>query len=282
MIIFYLFLIASCVCNAKISASNLQYRGELNTPKYFDPTVDGFHYKSLPQLKYHPYKSFSNLRSQPGHNFFHDYVTNSAFRSYKGRFSPRSFGYRILSDNSNMESRPASALNGYEPQYTSTSTKANIKVKDSLVAHLGIKNEISNYIPISISCGKNITVCKSAYQKQRSINSDADYAYEIGPQSTDLHSDNLTKIKFSIPKDFVPIFDDLDMSHNSGDHLFHTDDKIEHTSKDLGRLGDKTDSRNTHHDQLYYITHNTLFRDRFNDKVPSMPKYILSSIRRQN
>ena len=281
MMIFYLFLIASCVYNAKISASNLQYSGELSTRKYFDPTVDGFHYKSLPQLKYHPYKSLSNLRSQPGQNLFHDYVAKSGFLSYKGRFSPRSFGYRILSDHSNTESRPVSALNSYEPQYTPTTTKANIKVKDSLVAHLGIKNEISNYIPISISCGKNITVCKSAYQEQRSINSDVDHALKIGPQSTDPHPDNLTKIKFSIPKDFVPIFDDLDMSQTSGDRLFHPDDKIEQTSKGLGRPAGKMDSRNAYRDQLYYIMHNTLFRDRFNNKAPSMPKYIISSIRRQ-
>ena len=280
--VFYLFLISSCVYNAKISASNLQYSGELSTRKYFDPTVDGFNYKSLPQLKYHPYKSLSNLRSQPGQNLFHDYVAKSGFLSYKGRFSPRSFGYRILSDHSNTESRPVSALNSYEPQYTPTTTKANIKVKDSLVAHLGIKNEISNYIPISISCGKNITVCKSAYQEQRSINSDVDHALKIGPQSTDPHPDNLTKIKFSIPKDFVPIFDDLDMSQNLGDRLFHPDDQIEHTSKDLGRLGDKLDSRNAHRDQLYYIIHNTLFRDGVNNKALSMQKYIISSIRRRN
>lgn len=282
MMIFYLFLIGSCVYNAKISASNLQYSGELNTPKYFDPTVDGFHYKSLPQLKYHPHKIFRNLRSQPGYNVFHDYVTKSGFLSYKGRFSPRSFGYRILSDYSNTESRPASALNGYEPKYTSASTKANITVKDSLFVHLGIKNKKSNYIPISISCGKNITVCKSAYQEQRSINSDVDYAFKNEPQSTDPHSADRINTKFSITKDFVPIFDDLDMSQNSGDRSFHPDDRIEHTRKDLGRFGDKFDSRNAYRDQLYYITHNTLFRDRFNNKVPSMAKYITSSTIRQN
>ena len=107
-------------------------------------------------------------------------------------------------------------------------------------------------------------------------------ALKIGPQSTDPHPDNLTKIKFSIPKDFVPIFDDLDMSQNLGDRLFHPDDQIEHTSKDLGRLGDKLDSRNAHRDQLYYIIHNTLFRDGVNNKALSMQKYIISSIRRRN
>jgi len=265
--------------------SQFLFRNTLTEKRYFDPTVDEHHYKSLPQIQHRIKSNFLIYPRIADELHKPRPIANSISYSLgyylepPGSFHPNLSQQKHQSDIQKSTTKYTFQETSHSPYHQSSGHSYTFKFKNpendsKKSGNLDHNSKLlkSGYIPLSVSCKYNTTTCKSAHDGS-STKYNSRKSLKLNSSFSEKYNQKMSSIL--IPKDFVPIFDDDDGGVlNKNTFLPYLQKNIEPSTKSTGLKYETPNGYQHFRKNIYKIPEHTLFRHSFDFKAPSIPKYI--------